>query len=383
MSGFIFQRPAAMDSMSSRRSPSPGRFDDDKEGADAAPMPLDTTPVTNKTRSFSDSGGPPPKLSPSPFIVEGSRRISKDDSDIGITPAPLQAPATPRRSDGKGLALQMPARQFTPPPGGSNPYAKPPPLSPKLDQSQIYASPTSILPRRSRGLDFSRAATSLHHSILAEQSSPDSSPTVGNRAMNIPRHRGDNGGPEQTSTSLWSMMGNHERMNISSSLGSTQAVGSDSSTSSDQDDLMDEDLDEPYVTTPQVSKTTTVVGQTGPGGVFGSPAMGSLASFHQRQRHRKQPKKKARGPMGLGFSVSAANISKSPPNNAVAKTRRESISWQANQLHISGVDGDDSAKSQSDADGGSGEGPQKGGVVKRPVTRRGNLLVSAASLEKT
>ena len=45
----------------------------------------------------------------------------------------------------------------------------PTPLSPKLDHSQIYASPTNILPRRSRGLDFSRAATSLHHSTLAEQ----------------------------------------------------------------------------------------------------------------------------------------------------------------------------------------------------------------------
>jgi hypothetical protein len=189
--------------------------------------------------------------------------------------------------------------------------------------------------------------------------------------MNIPNRRNEYGGPEQTSSSLWSIMGNHEKMNISSSLGSTnQAVGSDPSSSSDDDDLMDEEMDESYITTPQACKTAINIGPTGP---FGSPAMSSLMSFQQRQRHRKQPKKKVRGPLGLGFSMATANLSKSPPSNA-AKARRESISWQANQLHISAVDGDESGKSQSDADGnGGGDGSQRG-VVKRAVTRRGNLL---------
>ncbi|KAK2590558.1 hypothetical protein QQS21_011760 [Conoideocrella luteorostrata] len=332
---------------------------------DSGSMLYDRSPLTNKARSLSDGGGTPSKLSPSPHIIEVSRRTSKDDSDIKDT----QLPVTPRRSQLKGLSLHMPSRQLTPPPAVSNPYIKPPPLSPKLDHSQIYASPTNILPRRSRGLDFSRAATSLHHSTLAE-SSPDSSPTIGNRAMNIPGRRNEAGGPEQTSSSLWSMMGNHEKINISSSLGSTtqQAVGSESSSSSDDDDLMDEDMDESYVITPQVSRTTSNMGSMGP---FGSPAMSSLMSFQQRQRHRKQPKKKVRGPLGLGFNVSAASISKSPPSTS-AKTRRESISWQANQLHISATDGDESGKSQSDADANSGDGQR--GVIRRTVTRRANLL---------
>lgn len=252
-----------------------------------------------------------------------------------------------------------------PPPAASNPYVKPPPLSPQVDHSHIYATPTHILPRRSRGLDFSRAATSLHHSTLAEQSSPDSSPTMGDRAMAIPGRRG---GAEQSSTSLWSIIGAHDRLNASSSLGSTPAVGSDTSSSSDDQDLMDEDMDEAYVTTP-MAKTSASMPHTGP---FGSPAMSSLMSFQQRQRPRKHPKKKVRVPLGLGFNLSAASLSKSPPNIS-ARARRESISWQANQLHISGIETEEGAKSHSDADGGSGDGQRN--VTCRPVTRRGNLLV--------
>lgn len=323
--------------------------------------------ASHRTRSLSDAGGTPSNLSPSPQITEASRRTSRDDIDV----RDAQPPATPRRSEVKALSLQMPPRRFTPPPAASNPNVKPPPLSPKLHHSHNYASPTNILPRRSRGLDFSRAATSLHHSTLAE-SSPDSSPTIGNRAMNIPGRRADFAGPEQTSSSLWSIMGNHEKMNVSSSLGSNtqQAIGSDSSSSSDDADLMEEDVEEPYMMTPQVSRTTSNLGPTGS---FGSPAMSSLINFQQRQRHRKQPRKKMRGPLGLGFNVSAASILKSPPSSS-AKARRESISWQANQLHISATDGDESGKSQSDVDANGGDGHR--GVIRRPVTRRGNLLVS-------
>ncbi|KAG5988524.1 hypothetical protein E4U54_004611, partial [Claviceps lovelessii] len=337
------------------------------EKRQSEPSIYDMSPRANKMRSLSDGGGTPSKLSPSPRITENSRGTWKDDIDV----RDAQSPATPHRSQVKGLSLPMPPRQFTPPPTASNPYARPPPLSPKLDPSQIYASPTNILPRRSRGLDFSRAATSLHHSTLAE-SSPDSSPIIGDRAMSFPRDRrgSEFAGPEQSSSSLWSIMGSHEKTNVGSSLGSTiqLALGSDSSSSSADDDAMDEDMEEPYVTTPQVSRTTSNFGPAGP---FGSPAMSSLINFQQRQRHRKQPRKKMRGPMGLGLNVSAASISKSPPSSA-AKNRRESISWQANQLHISTADGDESGKSQSDVDANGGDGQR--GVIRRAVTRRGNLL---------
>ncbi|RFU81851.1 hypothetical protein TARUN_360 [Trichoderma arundinaceum] len=343
------------------------------EGGDAAPAAAQLrSPMTSKTRSLSDSTGTPSRLSPSPRIVETTRRTSKDDSSLNQLPPPV----TPRRSELRGLSIQMPPRQFTPPPGTpSGASIRPAPLSPKPDHSHIYASPTNLLPRRSRGLDFSRAATSLHHSTLAERSSPDSSPVITERGMNIPPRRGPYGGTEQTSTSLWSMMGNQERLNISTSLGSNHAPPSDSSSSSEEDEDMDEDMDEAYVTTPQVSKMGMPIGQGAGSGPFGSPSIGSLASFQHRQRHRKQPKKKPRGPLGLGFNLASA-LSRSPPNNsAAARARRESISWQANQLHISSGDVDEAGAAE-------GSSSDQRSVIRRVVTRRGNLLPKAKAFAR-
>ncbi|KAI0849839.1 hypothetical protein F5Y00DRAFT_234967 [Daldinia vernicosa] len=351
-----------------------------------------------RTRSLSDGGGT--QLSPSPHILEASRRTSKDDTDSSlvkdrnqetsastvITTMATTTPVTPRRPEFpmRGLSIQMPQCDSVSPAQTPN-HVKLAPLSPKLDHSQIYASPTNILPRRSRGLDFSRAATSLHHSTLAEQSSPDSSPTIGGRAMNIPGRGNGDYGQEQPSTSLWSMMGNQERMNISSSVGSTNPLASDSSSSSGDDDLMDEEMEDAIFSTPQVSKGSQQLRNTPFG--FGnnvvpwmpgaSPAANSLQSF--RTRPRRHTKKRLRGLAGSGFGPSAPpTFSKSPPNNVVKDlrdasmphNRRESISWAANQLHISGSESDD--KSIDTSDTLSRDGTR--GVVKRPVTRRGSLL---------
>ncbi|EFQ34410.1 uncharacterized protein GLRG_09554 [Colletotrichum graminicola M1.001] len=347
----------------------------------STPHPLGRSPLS-KTRSMSDGGGTPVKLTPSPHVADG-RQASKDDNHIRES---VTTPVTPHRSEFplRGLTLQMPTNRDPASSAASSSssaaFTKPAPLSPKLDHSQIYASPTNILPRRSRGLDFSRAATSLHHSTLAE-SSPDSSPTMGGRAMNIPGRRGnDYGQAEQTTNSLWSMMGNHERMTVSSSLGSANHLGSDSSSSSGDDDLMDEDTDEPYIGTPQANKSGPPLGtqpmMMAPWG--GSPAMNSLMSFQHRQRQRKQPKKKHKLPLGLGFSPSTnAGVSKSPPStipkDMAGHSRRESISWQANQLHISG-----SEEERCDNIDGLVTTPSRDGqrptVMRRVVTRRGNLL---------
>ncbi|EEY21902.1 conserved hypothetical protein [Verticillium alfalfae VaMs.102] len=222
-----------------------------------------TTTVTrsplSKLRSLSDGGGTPARLSPSPLILETTgKATSKDDNHIRDTAI---APSTPRRVDfnPKGLSLHMPPHQrdfASPPPpsaAASAVFTKPAPLSPKLDHSR------TVLPR-----------------LL---------PTIGGgRAMNIPQRRSnDYNNAEQLSNSLWSMMGNQERMNISSSLGSAHPFASDSSSEDD----MDEDMDDAIVTTPQVNRT---------GGPLGSPAVNSLLSFQQRQRPRKQPRKKSRGP---------------------------------------------------------------------------------------
>ncbi|KAI1380289.1 hypothetical protein F4677DRAFT_406342 [Hypoxylon crocopeplum] len=351
-----------------------------------------------KTRSLSDGGGT--QLSPSPHILEASRRTSKDDTDRSLirdrnqdsttaaatTSTTIAAPVTPRRPEFpmRGLSLQMSQCDPVSPAQTPN-QVKLAPLSPKLDHSQIYASPTNILPRRSRGLDFSRAATSLHHSTLAEQSSPDSSPTIGGRAMSIPGRSNGEYGQERSATSLWSMMGNQERMNISGSVGSTNPLASDSSSSSGEDDFMDEEMEDAIFSTPQVAKNTQQVGDLPSG--FGStavpwmpstsPAINSLQNF--RPRPRKPPRKKPRLLAGLGFSSTAsAAFSKSPPNNVVKEirdvpiphARRESISWAANQLHISGSESEDRAMDTGETL--SRDGPR--GVIKRAVTRRGSLL---------
>lgn len=408
---------------------------DEGDGGPAVTTAIARTPGRHHARSMSDGGGTPRKFTPAQ-MAEASRRTSKDDSNIimavpsresfssststsasmAAAPPALPPPVTPHRSGFplRAFSLHMPQQQqqqqqqhqqaSTPPTQQSNPLLpKPTPLSPKLDHSQIYSSPTNILPRRSRGLDFSRAATSLHHTILAEQSSPDSSPTVGGRAMNIPGRRPTQfGAPEQTSNSLWSMMGNQERHHISTSLGSAANIPlvSDFSTSSDEDDLMDEDMEEPYETTPQVVKSyNPLASQAGSGSGWpaggGSPAVNSLMSFQQRQRPRKQAKKKARAALGLGFPAtpSAAGMhSKSPPTNPISygnmakemnpsHARRESISWAANNLNIEGSDSEDSVKPGVNVDGVLGPGIDgQNRVVRRAVTRRSNLLVCDLTL---
>lgn len=265
---------AAMDDLS-RMSDVEGEVEaaviDDRVGG---PPHRDIRSPVPKSRSLSDGGGTP-KLSPSPYIVEESRRRSKDDIAIrdkdrehmSSLSSLSSLPSTPVRAGFpvRGLSLQMPQRDAASPACPSG-YVRPAPLSPKLEHA--YASPTNILPRRSRGLDFSRAATSLHHSTLAEPTSPDSSPTIGSRAVSIPgRRNAEYGATEHTSTSLWSMMGNQERMHISSSVGSTSLAISDLSSTSDDDDYMDEDMEEAYVTTPQVHKT----GMSSAGAAMGAP----------------------------------------------------------------------------------------------------------------
>ncbi|RDW85412.1 hypothetical protein BP5796_03737 [Coleophoma crateriformis] len=344
----------------------------------------------SKARSLSDV--PPPKLSPSPKFREPEKRMSRDDSSLNESPTTPRRPAFPVR----GLSLQMPPRELMSP---SSVYISRAPLSPQLDHSQSYGSPTSVLPRRSRGLDFSRAATNLHHSTLAEQSSPDSSPTIGGRAMNIPnRKNGPNFSDSHhlNPSSLWSTIGNSDRMHVGS-LGSVNMMGSDcSSSSSDEDMMMDaDDIDDSILTTPQINKMSGPFGamaQPSPGNPWTSgqsPAASSLMQFQRaRLRHGKGRKSSS---SGSGNSM-ASPSSKSPPvarnvdgmNNGYFvrdigegfHSRRESISWAANQLHISGSESDDGTLKSTleNADPITPGRDQQRGVIRRAVTRRGNML---------
>ncbi|KAK8111344.1 uncharacterized protein PG998_007801 [Apiospora kogelbergensis] len=333
---------------------------------------MERSPLS-KTRSLSDGGGT--QLSPSPLIVEAARRTSKDDSSLQdpsfVAGATTVAPVTPRRPE-------------FPMPPSSRRVSRP---DPRLNQAEPSVPETRPLPdlciadkHSSSAVARPRLLEGSHHPRLTLP------PTIGGgngRAMNIPGRKVGDFGFEQ-SNSLWSMMGNQERMNISSSVGSGNVVASDSSSSSDDDDLMDDDMEDAFMGTPQATKIGPVTSDQTPQGygmspgtpwlASNSPAANSLASF--RTRPRKQPKKKSRGLLGLGFkSATTANLGKSPPSNMMkdmkdipttAHSRRESISWAANQLHISGVDAEDKAMD-------SVEGGQRG-VIRRTVTRRGNLF---------
>lgn len=227
----------------SRREPA-----GDREGAALSSRVATTPPKTQspKARSLSDST---PRLEPSPKIHE-SARMSKDDHTIDASPS------TPRRPDflSRGLSLHMPPRESHMPSPAH--FAARVPLSPQLDARNTYASPGSVLPRRSRGAEFSRACTNLHHSTLPDQSSPDSSPTITQKGIKIPARRPRSNSMLMDSPNV-SMQGSGwshgERTAPSSSVGSINMMGSDdSSSSSDEVDPLDpDDHDDPMITTPQ------------------------------------------------------------------------------------------------------------------------------------
>lgn len=363
--------------------------------------------LSPKSRSLSDAGRPGPSTQASALCDSPT---TKDD--IGLTNSPLTPQRwQPTNPSVQGLSLHLPPRHI---PSTTTPGASPGinrvPLSPKLDASQIYGSPASVLPRRSRGLDFSRACTNLHHSTLAE-SSPDSSPTIGGRGVNIPQRRGT------TSSGLGSPgmnFGQHfpanalaDRTTVSSSVSSVNMMESDTTNSDDdEDDPMNGDRDDMMITaTPQASKMggglanpfgaplTQSPGNDWMGGY--SPAAASLLSF-QRARFRNNRKSRHSSSSASGNSSKPSPGPLSPPvlksieassggyftremSKTAVQSRRESLSLGTKDLHLSDLSDDgDSRAIRGDSPAGTSNndsGPR--GVIRRAVTRRGNLLVSS------
>jgi hypothetical protein len=355
------------------------------------PSQLNSSP--SKPRSLSDA--PKPTLSPSPAFREPVR-AAKDDTGFA-------SPSTPKRPNFpvRGLSLQMPPRDVSSP---TSNFATRVPLSPKLDSSNTYGAPTSMLPRRSRGLEFARACTNLHHSTLAE-SSPDSSPTIAGRGLQIPQRRNLGGNsvldsPSNITSGMWSTMSQSDRTMPSGSISSgVNMLDSDtSSTASSDDEPMDRDTDDPMLTTPQASKLSNnfISGLVNsPGGDWMgnqfSPAAASLMSF-QRARMRKG---RSTHSSSSGNSSKPSPAPLSPPlmksiehpngtyfqqglTKQQVQSRRESLSLGTGELHLSDS-GDEDAKISDgkDASGtttsaSSTQSPR--GVIRRPVTRRSNLL---------
>jgi hypothetical protein len=412
------------DQLQKEREAAKGGKSPDDRNSNQVEEPGLRTPT--KIRSVSDVLRP--TLSPSPVIVEASRSI-QDDFAI------ISGPTTPRRPfmSTRGLSLQMPAKEA----GNLHnaTLASRAPLSPKLDSINTYGSAATVLPRRSRGLDFSRACTNLHHSTLADQPSPDSSPVMPGRGMMIPPRKGyanisqGVGSPGSISNSLWSTMANFDRSNVASSMGSVAMMDSDSSdSSSTDDDLIETDTTEdPILTTPQVHKLSSNLSALNPpfhngnmdaspgrdwmGGF--SPAAASLISF-QRARLRKGKSRKSSSSASISGGSSLASPTPVSPSilksvessggpsgyfvRELAKSRdprRSCLSLGTRDLHISsGGESDDERRTEDlvMADGTlnsnvEGQGPpvmdEKRNVVRRPVTRRGNLLVSTLDYQNT
>ncbi|KAL4779784.1 hypothetical protein BJX76DRAFT_351499 [Aspergillus varians] len=334
-----------------------------------------------KARSLSDASKPSAPISP---IAGEERPSSKDDSVLPSTPQ------TPRRTPVRGpLNLQsLPSKASTPASSSSRT-----PLSPKLDPSHIYsaASPGSVLPRRSRGLDFSRACTNLHHSILAE-SSPDSSPIVGGRGVAIPQRRGS---PGSTSVPPFSTSNPADRATISSSMSSVNMMESDTSSSEEDDEPMIGDRDDMIINTPQARKLGPAFNVFGGGNVPSpgtdwmgnySQAAASLMSF-QRARFRKgrsrhssssasgNSSKQSPAPLSppVMKSIENGNGYFGPRNGA--PSRRESLSLGTRDLRLSDMS-DEGENRGPRGHSPTGPRPDSGplGVIRRAVTRRGSLL---------
>lgn len=365
-----------------------------------------TTTITRNTGN---------RLLESPRIksgAEGSRSAaaesSKDDSSLS------SVPATPQRPSLNPHSLSL---DFTPTisNGAASSSSNRTPLSPILDSSQThgsrFSSPGSVLPRRSRGLDFSRACTNLHLSTLAE-SSPESSPTIGGRGVAIPPRRGSMG--STSAVHPFSTSGPNDRTTVSSSVSSVNMMESDTSSSEEEDggggeedESMGGDKDDMILSTPQANKMGGSVANPFAVGNVPSPgtewmggyshAAASLMSF-QRARFSSKGRSRTRqsssstsgksskpspGPLSPPVMKSIENPN---PNGSGYFTgsrngtqpRRESLSMGAGDLRLSDFSDDGEGRSRSPArgshsEGGSGGGPL--GVIRRAVTRRGNLLV--------
>lgn len=172
-----------------------------------------------------------------------------------------------------------------------------------------------------------------------------------------------------------------DRSAVSSSVGSVNMLASeDSSDSTSDDDLMD-DMDDQILTTPQVRKSTNPQATT----PFGnhntlvwsnnfSPAHASLMKTFQRSRLKKGRSRKSSSSASNNSAMPSPRTTSPPPLRSIESSSqfgwprlggsRETRAEQHPSLSSGNDSGDEAAASSTP------------GVVRRAVTRRGNLLVS-------
>ena len=384
------------------------------------PLPLDgfdgeKTPTSyynlraSSPKQRANSEAPKPSLSPSPAFRESRSRLAKDDTALNL-------PTTPRRftTHTRGLSLQMPPREAPNTPSG---FAIPRgPLSPRPESSYAFSSPTSMLPRRSRGLEFTRACTGLYQSTLAA-SSPDASPTIGSKGIQIPKRRSMGNSvldsPSNVSNGLWTSMPGLDRTGLSSSVSSVNMLDSDSDSDSDFEDMaVDPDTDDPMLNTPAATKLhSNLINRimSSPGGdslaAYMSPGRNNFPNFTRlrgagkKSRHSSssaslRSAKPSPGPISphIVQSIEATNANYFSPGltRRQVQSRRESLSLGTDMLHLS--DSEDNEKRSLKGQAAAMDifdSPR--GVVRRPVNRRSNMLpkskgfarIKAALLEES
>ena len=198
-------------------------------------------------------------------------------------------------------------------------------------------------------------------------------------------------------------MPNTERPSLSSSVSSVNMLDSDNdSSSSSEDDVMEGDNEDVILSTPQVSKLSNnfITGPfNSPGGEWMGTQKASAAArmmSFQRARLRKgrsrnssssvsvNSSKPSPGPLSPPLLKSIETMSNSYFSQGLTRhqvqSRRESLSLGTDDLHSSDSEdgegrGNGNPAYQSSSSGTPAEGPR--GVIRRAVTRRGNLLVGS------
>ncbi|KAF3936829.1 hypothetical protein ABW19_dt0204515 [Dactylella cylindrospora] len=297
-----------------------------------------SNPVNKTTAPLGDiSIFPPPK----PLMQPG--QTNPPTSTSGFPHPPQAAPFTPTRpSLPRGLSLQLPNRNQ--------------PLPPYLDPALGFSTV-----RRPR-LDFTRSCTSLHHSFVAD--SPDSSPLT--PSMPIPRRGLDS--PIAMYTSGAGSI-------LSNMLADSHVQSDESSDSSSDDDEM------------ELNSAHSQFGPSLPGSSMNDmfSSSGLLNRRHMTRLRGKGSSRQSSSSASASSTSLASPSPTTPPNGETKKPsgtggyfgsqlgdmlaqRRQSISQAMKKIGFAGSSG------ASDDGKGEATGGRQLDAIRRPVTRRGNLL---------
>ncbi|KAF8474931.1 hypothetical protein BDZ91DRAFT_712023 [Kalaharituber pfeilii] len=234
--------------------------------------------------------------------------------------------------------------------------------------------------------------TSLHHSTLAEKSSPDSSPQPGGGAG-----AGIGGGNQQQQQ----YANFHSGYNYNSAFPPSSSASVDGSTAGDNDTSTDED-DELDLDLMASSTTQTPISSLGSNSMFRQPNFMDISPSLMNSNHAVQAVALMRNPKSRhrlkpsrnsSSSASASNSSLASPSPTTPPTMggpmgngyfgrpsgRDSLSQAIRDTFT--LSGGLAGSTKSDDDRKE-EGPESNDPIKRVVTRRGNLLPKTKNFQR-